>query len=105
MSDQRRFVLRTVVLASVLLIAAPATNAVTRVTCNSPESVKQQRTEYFVSLGDNANHLAHVAIRFPQVNGTITLDMPVWNALYQVRDFAANVENVRAFDASGRTTA
>ena len=105
MSDQRRFVLRTVVLASVLLVADPATNAVTRVTCNSPESVKQQRTEYFVSLGDNANHLAHVSIRFPQVNGTITLDMPVWNALYQVRDFAANVENVRAFDASGRTTA
>ena len=28
--------------------------------------------------------------------------MPVWNALYQVRDFAANVENVRAVDATGR---
>ena len=27
--------------------------------------------------------------------------MPVWNALYQVRNFAANVENVRAQDASG----
>ncbi len=30
-----------------------------------------------------------------------TLNMPVWNALYQVRNFAANVENVRAQDASG----
>ncbi len=29
------------------------------------------------------------------------LDMPVWNALYQVRNFAANVENVRAEDAAG----
>jgi predicted metalloprotease with PDZ domain len=28
--------------------------------------------------------------------------MPAWNALYQVRDFAANIENVRALDASGR---
>ena len=27
--------------------------------------------------------------------------MPVWNALYQVRNFAANVEDVRAQDASG----
>ena len=27
--------------------------------------------------------------------------MPVWNALYQVRNFAANVENVQAHDASG----
>ena len=34
-------------------------------------------------------------------NGIRTLDMPVWNALYQVRNFAANIENVRAQDASG----
>ena len=27
--------------------------------------------------------------------------MPVWNALYQVRNFAANIENVRAQDATG----
>ncbi len=27
--------------------------------------------------------------------------MPVWNALYQVRNFAANVEDVRAQDSSG----
>ncbi len=27
--------------------------------------------------------------------------MPVWNALYQVRDFAANVQDVRAQDGSG----
>ena len=27
--------------------------------------------------------------------------MPVWNALYQVRNFAANIENVRAQDAFG----
>ena len=33
--------------------------------------------------------------------GKRTLDMPVWNALYQVRNFAANVEDVRAQDASG----
>src|ERR1039458_6018796 len=31
--------------------------------------------------------------------------MPVWNALYQVRDFAANVEDVRAQDASGAAAA
>ena len=28
--------------------------------------------------------------------------MPVWNALYQVRDFAANVEDLRASDSTGR---
>ena len=43
-----------------------------------------------------------MSIRFPQASGPITLNMPVWNALYQVRDFAANVQNVRAADAAGR---
>jgi predicted metalloprotease with PDZ domain len=74
----------------------------TAVTCATPVSTHPQPTEYFVSLAGYAQHLAHVAIRFPQTPGPITLNMPVWNALYQVRDFAANVENVRAADASGR---
>jgi predicted metalloprotease with PDZ domain len=88
-----------------LAVTFPAASrlwAVTAVTCASPVSAQPQPTEYFVSLADNAHHLAHVSIRFPQSSGTITLDMPVWNALYQVRDFAANVGNVRAIAASGR---
>ena len=104
MSDKRRFVLSTVI-AAILLVANPVANAVTRVTCNSPLNAQQQPTEYFISLADNVNHLAHVSIRFTRLRGPITLNMPVWNALYEVRDFAANIENVRAFDASGRTIA
>jgi predicted metalloprotease with PDZ domain len=104
-SDQQRFVLSAVVFAFLLLGDSPAIQAATRITCKSPASAEQQPTEYFVSLADNFNHLAHVSIRFPQAPGLITLDMPVWNTLYQVRDFAANIENLRAFDASGRTTA
>jgi predicted metalloprotease with PDZ domain len=74
----------------------------TPVTCASPPTQQPQPTEYFVSLADNANHRAHVSIRFFQANGAVTLDMPVWNALYQVRDFAANVEDFRATDGSGK---
>ena len=74
----------------------------TQVTCSAPASQQPQPTEYFVSLADNSRHLAHVSIRFTQATRTLTLDMPVWNALYQVRDFAANVANLRAEDASGR---
>ena len=97
-----------VILLSALVLAVVTAGQVwgaTPVTCSSPISAKPQATEYFVSLADNAHHLAHVSIRFPQASGTITLNMPVWNALYQVRDFAANVENVRAVDASGRPVA
>lgn len=71
------------------------------VNCSSPASAQPEPTEYFVSLADPGRHLAHVSIRLREGSGVRTLDMPVWNALYQVRDFAANVENVQAHDASG----
>jgi predicted metalloprotease with PDZ domain len=58
-------------------------------------------TEYFVTLADPAQHRAHVTIVLRQGAGKRTLNMPVWNALYQVRNFAANIMNVRAQDASG----
>ena len=97
-----------VALAIVLLSFASAVAGtkqlwgVTLVTCSTPASAQPQPTEYFVSLANNAHHRAHVSIRFHRTSGAITLKMPVWNALYQVRDFAAYVENVRALDASGR---
>lgn len=86
-------------------VCALSAFARTPVTCSSPARKQTLPTEYFVSLADNADHLAHVSIRFPQASGSILLNMPVWNALYQVRDFAAHVENVRALDASGSPVA
>ena len=74
----------------------------TPVNCSSPASTQPQPTEYFVSLADPGRHLAHVSLRLREGSGVRKLDMPVWNALYQVRNFAANVENVQAQDASGR---
>ena len=75
--------------------------AATPVSCTSPASAQAEPTEYFVSLADPADHLAHVSIRLRNGEGTRTLAMPVWNTLYQVRNFAANLEDVRAQDASG----
>ena len=88
----------TVGLAFVLSI--PCWSA-TLVSCSSPVSAQPEPTEYFVSLADTGRHLAHVSIRLGEGSGVRTLDMPVWNALYQVRNFAASVENVQAHDASG----
>ncbi len=75
--------------------------AVTPVTCSSPARSTSVTAEYFVSLADPAAHLAHVSIRIQKGDDKLVLDMPVWNALYQVRNFAANVEDVRAQDGSG----
>jgi len=78
-----------------------AASAITPVTCSSPPSSTPQPTEYFVSLADPVSHLAHVSVRIREGEAKRILNMPVWNALYQVRNFAANVEHVRAEDASG----
>ncbi len=97
--------LRTIVLAcslaAVLLGFTAGTSAATPVTCASPANALPAPTEYFVSLADPAKHLAHVSIRLGEGAGVRTLEMPAWNALYQVRNFAANIEDVRAQDASG----
>jgi hypothetical protein len=83
------------------LVFAPRAFAATPVTCASPASAQPAPTEYFVSLADPAKHLAHVSIRLRDGDGVRTLEMPVWNALYQVRNFAADIEDVRAQDAAG----
>lgn len=84
----------------IVALTTPAT-AATPVTCSAPKFAAAASTEYLVSLADASQHVAHVSIRLQGAAGQRTLDMPVWNALYQVRDFAANIEQVRAIDANG----
>jgi len=50
--------------------------------------------EYTVKLVDGRRHLLHVSIRLPEGAADRDLQMPVWNALYQVRDFAQYVINL-----------
>ncbi len=87
------------------LLFATAAYASTPVTCSSPINPKPAPTEYFVSLADSANHVAHVSVRLREGSGVRSLNMPVWNALYQVRDFAENIEKVTAQDSTGSPTA
>ena len=98
---RRRIVGLSFLLLTFAVLFLKVASAVTPVTCSSPPSSSRQPTEYFVSLADPASHVAHVSIRIPQGDGKRTLYMPIWNALYQVRNFAANVQHVRAQDTSG----
>jgi len=36
-------------------------------------------------------------MEIPDVHGELTLQMPAWNALYQIRDFSSHVQQVEAF--------
>jgi predicted metalloprotease with PDZ domain len=52
---------------------------------------------YEVSLAHPENHLFHVTMHIPDVSGTVTVQMPAWNALYQIRDFSGHVQKLEAF--------
>ncbi len=59
-------------------------------------------TEYVVSLASPEQHLVVVQILLPEGPAQRELQLPVWNALYQIRDFAQYVNWVRAKDRAGR---
>jgi len=58
---------------------------------------------YTVFLDSPERHLVQVQIILPAGVATRELQFPVWNALYQVRDFAQFVNWVRAKDRAGNS--
>jgi len=57
---------------------------------------------YTISLLHPEQHLLHINIQVPPGDEMQELQLPVWNALYQVRDFSQYVNWVRARTPSGR---
>ena len=51
---------------------------------------------YQVSLAHPDQHLFHVTMEIPDVQGDLTLQMAAWNALYQIRDFSSHIQDVEA---------
>jgi predicted metalloprotease with PDZ domain len=60
---------------------------------------------YRVELSSPEQHLVEVQIILPAGAAQRELQLPVWNALYQIRDFAQYVNWVRAKDRSGHSLA
>jgi predicted metalloprotease with PDZ domain len=56
--------------------------------------------QYAVSLDHPEQHLFHVTMTIPDVKGEVMVQMPAWNALYQIRDFSNHVRQVEAFAGS-----
>jgi predicted metalloprotease with PDZ domain len=59
-------------------------------------------TNYSISLANPEQHLVEVQIILPEGSAQRDLQLPVWNALYQIRDFAQYVNWIRAKDRAGR---
>lgn len=58
--------------------------------------------QYIVYLANPVTHLLHIEIRIPPGPAERDLQLPVWNALYQVRDFSQYVNWVKAKNAEGK---
>lgn len=57
--------------------------------------------DYTVSLAHPERHIFDVTMHIPNVRDDVTLQMPAWNALYQIRDFSSHVMHVSAKDDEG----
>jgi predicted metalloprotease with PDZ domain len=56
---------------------------------------------YTISLANPEQHLAHVQMILPAGRTARELQFPVWNALYQIRDFSQYINWIRAKDRTG----
>ena len=61
--------------------------------------------QYKISLAQPETHLFHVSMTIPNVRDAVTVQLPVWNATYQIRDFAMRVQQVRATDEHAKSLA
>jgi predicted metalloprotease with PDZ domain len=60
---------------------------------------------YSISLASPGQHLVEVQMILPAGSAERELQLPVWNALYQIRDFAQYVNWVHAKDRAGKELA
>jgi predicted metalloprotease with PDZ domain len=51
---------------------------------------------YEISLEHPDQHLFHITMIIPEVTDQVAVQIPAWNALYQIRDFSAHIERVEA---------
>jgi predicted metalloprotease with PDZ domain len=62
----------------------------------------QATIRYQVALSRPADHTFHIGMTIPGVQERVTVQMAAWDGLYQIRDFAHHVTDLRASDPSGR---
>jgi predicted metalloprotease with PDZ domain len=80
-----RIRLRAAIVATALYFACPARATI----------------EYNVSLSQPEKHVFGVTMRIPDVRDQVTVQMPAWNGLYQIRDFSSHIMQVTAKDDEG----
>ncbi len=57
--------------------------------------------QYEISVARPSAHRFHVTMMIPDVHGSVLVQMPAWNALYQIRDFGYHVIDLRVASGAG----
>ena len=70
-----------------------------------PAALAADRIHYIVSLANPEKHLVQVTIEIPPGQSERELQLPVWNALYQIRDFSQYMNWIRAENSGGNELA
>ncbi len=65
-------------------------------------ATRSHAANYTIALADPARHLLQIKIELPPGPAQRQLQLPVWNALYQIRVFSQYLNWVRAKDRAGR---
>jgi predicted metalloprotease with PDZ domain len=90
-------------LGASMTVGAPLLPAVARKPAPSVSSDGDfaAAVNYTISFVNLEQHLAHVQMILPGGRPTRELQFPVWNALYQIRDFSQYINWIRAKDRAG----
>jgi predicted metalloprotease with PDZ domain len=64
-------------------------------------SLAQSPIRYSIALANPEKHLVDITMDLPPGSAMRELRLPVWNALYQIRDFSQFMNWIRAEDANG----
>jgi predicted metalloprotease with PDZ domain len=89
------------ILAATSSLAQSSLEPITLTQTTLAQTTHPQLIAYSVDLASPEQHLVNVQIILPAGAAQRELQLPVWNALYQIRDFAQYVNWVRAKDRSG----
>ena len=95
MRASRRLLTFVVICVLSLGVAASANSA-------QAQTSDSRAVSYTLQLFNLDQHLLHIHIDVPPGAAEHDLQLPVWNALYRVRDFAQFVNWIRAQSADGR---
>jgi len=94
---------RSLIVLSVTWLLSAAVFSQTEATrANSSRQPEQQQARYTVSLAGYRSHLLHIEMKLPAGEAVRTVQLPVWNAVYQIRDFAQYVNWEKAKSPTGQ---